>query len=334
MNGDDLNDTNDDDIARLLRASGARAQMPDDLRAGWEAHFRSELAQVRRARLRRYLQTGTGIAAVLLVAVLGWFMRPPGTAPAAAAMVVRHVQGSAERADARGAPVALARHQRLAAGDVLRTGAGHIALSYGRFEVRMNRDTQLALAGDSLELLAGEIFVSGDSAASERGLVVRTARGSVRDIGTQFTVRLSQGELRAIVREGSIELTAAGSSYLVDAGAASARQIAVTPAGEIMLADAAARGADWDWIHRAGAAFDLDGASALAFLEWVARETGRELAFAGEAARIYANTTLLHGDIAGLAPAQALEPVLATTDLVVAQPAGATLTVSLQRPAR
>ncbi len=332
MNEEDMNDGNDDDIARLLRATGAREQLPDDLRAKWETQFRSELALARSERRRRYWQTGTGIAAVLLVAVLGWFMRPPGTVTDAAVMVVRHVQGSAERAHAQGSPTALAPEQRLAAGDVLRTGAGHVALSYDRFDLRLNRDTQLRLANDSVELLAGEIFISGNSKPGERGLLVRTAHGDIRDIGTQFTVRVSRGDLLARVREGSIELTTDAASYLVDAGATRARQITVTPGGDVELADADARGPDWAWIHRTGATFDLEGASALHFLEWVARETGRELVFAGEDARIYASTTLLSGDIAGLDPAQALEPVLATTDLVAGQLQGRQLTISLQRP--
>ncbi|NND65958.1 MAG: FecR domain-containing protein, partial [Halioglobus sp.] len=274
----------------------------------------------------------SGVAAVLLVAMLGWFMRPPGMAPSSPEMVVRHFQGSSERLGTKGAPSVLEPGLRLAAGDVLRTGAGYVALSYGGFDLRLNRNTRLRLGIDGVELETGEIFVSSGKKQQGQQLLVRTARGDIRDIGTQFIVRLAGGDLLATVREGSIELTTDGSSYLVEASAERARQITASEGGDIHLADAAARGSEWTWIHRAGKAFELEGASALAFLEWVARETGRELVFAGEAARIYASTTLLSGDIAGLDPEQALDPVLATTDLVAGQPANHTLTISLQRP--
>ncbi|NND69459.1 MAG: hypothetical protein HKN19_17850, partial [Halioglobus sp.] len=97
MNGDDPKDTKDDDIARLLQATGARQQLPDTLRTSWETQFRDALTAARRERHRRYWRRGSGVAAVLLVAMLGWFMRPPGMAPSSPEMVVRHFQGSSER---------------------------------------------------------------------------------------------------------------------------------------------------------------------------------------------------------------------------------------------
>ena len=331
MNTEDLKD-NDDDIARLLKATGAREQLPENLRASWETQFRAALTQARRDRRRRYWRAGTGIAAVLLVAVLGWFMRPASTVPGTAEMVVRHVQGHTERLDAAGTTARLAPGQPLEPEDLLRTGAGYAALSYGDFELRLNRNTHMRLTREGVALLTGEIFVSGDVVPGESGLLVHTPHGDIRDIGTQFTVRLSGADLQATVREGSIELTRDGSRYLVAAQPDSARQVTVTPEGAINLADATARGPEWAWIHRAGAGFALEGASALAFLEWVSRETGRELVFTGDAARIYASTTLLRGDIEGMEPEQALSPVLATTDLVAQQPANQKLTISLQRP--
>ena len=56
------------------------------------------------------------------------------------------------------------------------------------------------------------------------------------------------------------------------------------------------------------------------------------LEYGSKSAEIYARTTILHGDINGLDPDRAVEPVLSTTHLRVARDRAGTLQVSL--PAR
>jgi hypothetical protein len=55
------------------------------------------------------------------------------------------------------------------------------------------------------------------------------------------------------------------------------------------------------------------------------------LEFTSPAAEIHARGTLLHGDINGLDPERAVQPVLAGTDLVATVKAGSTLHVALRR---
>ena len=51
------------------------------------------------------------------------------------------------------------------------------------------------------------------------------------------------------------------------------------------------------------------------FLAWAARETGREVAYGSPAAEAEAVGIVVHGSIAGLTPAEALDAVLATTSV-------------------
>ena len=60
---------------------------------------------------------------------------------------------------------------------------------------------------------------------------------------------------------------------------------------------------------------DLDDQPVTVLLDWVARETGRTLRYASAEVERQAATTILHGKIGQLAPLEALDAMLATTDL-------------------
>lgn len=80
--------------------------------------------------------------------------------------------------------------------------------------VLLNTATEVAVHFDAqartLRLLAGEILVSSapDPAATPRPLVVLTADGALRPIGTRFSVRRAQGDAasRVAVFEGAVEV--------------------------------------------------------------------------------------------------------------------------------
>jgi hypothetical protein len=61
----------------------------------------------------------------------------------------------------------------------------------------------------------------------------------------------------------------------------------------------------------------MDGRPASALITWVARETGRRLRYESPLVEQRAAAVILHGDIRHLAPMEALDAMLATTDLVV-----------------
>jgi hypothetical protein len=71
----------------------------------------------------------------------------------------------------------------------------------------------------------------------------------------------------------------------------------------------------WDWISVTTPNFEVDDRPLQEFLAWVARESGRELVLADEAARKQVATIRMHGSVNGLTPMQALSAVMAATSL-------------------
>lgn len=82
-------------------------------------------------------------------------------------------------------------------------------------------DVLFSMETRRLRLVKGEILVTTarDPAAQARPFVVETAEGSIRPIGTRFSVRQFDGETHAAVFEGAVEiLTVRGREHLLHAG--------------------------------------------------------------------------------------------------------------------
>ena len=77
----------------------------------------------------------------------------------------------------------------------------------------------------------------------------------------------------------------------------------------------AANDPDWRWIHSLASAPDIDEQPLTVLLAWVARESGVKVRYASPAIERKATATILHGSIQRLKPFEALEVMLATTDL-------------------
>ena len=142
-------------------------------------------------------------------------------------------------------------------------------------------------------------------------LTIRTDAGSVRHVGTQYQVRTHADDMEVSVREGRVMIAnAAGTS----SGVAGER-IRVTPRGRDR--------AQHRRRPRSGVAMGCARRAAVRhqrpplteFLDWVARETGRKVVYASDAARSTASDVKLRGSIAGLDPDTALSAVLSTTQL-------------------
>lgn len=83
----------------------------------------------------------------------------------------------------------------------------------------------------------------------------------------------------------------------------------------------------WEWVHAVAPVPLVDGRPLAVLLDWVARETGRPLRYASPTIREQAMNTVLHGRIRDLAPLEALEVMLATTDLDYALLADGTIEI-------
>lgn len=68
----------------------------------------------------------------------------------------------------------------------------------------------------------------------------------------------------------------------------------------------------WDWAAALAPPFDIDRQPLIDFLQWAARETGRELVFTSDAARVAAMVNRLSGTVEGLTPSEAIDAVRPT----------------------
>jgi ferric-dicitrate binding protein FerR (iron transport regulator) len=175
--------------------------------------------------------------------------------------------------------------------------------------VRFDRASRARLvSAGRIELDAGATYV--DSGTASPRLEIVTPFGVVRNVGTQFEVRLSEASLRVRVRSGIVEVHRG-------ADVASAR-----PGTELTLGPGLATsrtavpyGEDWAWVERLAPVFEIEGRSLAAFLEHVCREQGWTLAYADPRLARDASGIMLHGSTAGLQPSDALAVVMKTSGL-------------------
>lgn len=305
-------------MARLLHLAGMRAVV-DPARAARvkEAVFAEWRIVTRRRTIRRRATTAVGLLSAAAVATFAFRVGLPLGAPppASAAMaVVDTIEGSGARvrtptSNAQGAPIRLAGALRI--GDRIETDrAGRVGLTLpGGVSVRLDASSWVVLVSPTvIQLGAGAVYV--DSTPGAPRLEMRTSFGLVRDIGTQFEVRLKTSSLHVRVRSGVVEVDRGtevvaarpGTELTVDASGATGRAIAPY-------------GTEWAWAARLSPDFDIEGRSLSAFLDHLSREQGWNLTYADPTLEREASGILLHGSAKGMAPAAALATVLPTTGL-------------------
>ena len=308
----------DEMTVRLLRLAGTRAEVPAERTARVRAAVLTECRTVARARaVRRRVMAAAGVlaaAAAVVMAVRVWF--PPAVRPPMGARlaVVETAQGTGLHLRDTTGVLSASRMQAGSAireGDRIETdGASRVSVRLtGGASLRFDHATAVTLvSARRIELSAGAVYV--DSGPASPGLEVRTPLASVRDIGTQFEVRVSAGSLRVRVRSGLVEVhrgrdvssARPGTELTVDSGAVTSRAIL-------------AHGPDWEWAARLAPAFAIEGRSLQTFLERWCHEEGRALAYANPGLAREASGIILHGSTAGLQPVDALTVVLTTTGL-------------------
>ena len=111
--------------------------------------------------------------------------------------------------------------------------------------------------------------------------------------------------------EGSVEIDRAGRQLVGAAG----EQLDIDAFGNVARSIIAADGEYWRWAEVLAPAPDIEGRPASVLLDWVARETGKSLHYADLVVKQRAASVRLHGNIRHLAPLDALDVMLATTDL-------------------
>ena len=314
----------DDAIDGLIRSAGPRPEIPgDDLAAIRDAAgeaWHGLVAAERRKRMRRRFYYAA--AATLLVAVVGsWWWLPGGGPGVVTAATVELAQGSVEiLADGGETGAVPAIGEDVSAGSHVRTGddgaeqSTRVALRMANGQsVRLDAKTRIALVSESrIDLEQGALYVdSGPSVPDDANLEIHTPLGVVREIGTQYEIRLRDGaadagEVTLRVREGSVSIRPDGEAIV----AASGEELTVGRDGSVARSSVLPDARLWSWIQEAAPPLEIEGLSLSAYLGWVARETGLRIIYDDADLARAANEVTLHGSIEGLRPGESVDVIL------------------------
>lgn len=306
----------DEALEEILRRAGprprpsetARLQAYESLHAQWQASVRQ-----RRRRWTPYL----AFAATLLIAGLvnvQWFAAP-STAEVRQLEVLRANGSRVFHNDRQYSVAAIVdRSITLAAGDELATaGDTRTALDWDRGSLRLNEATRIRLEdAETLTLLHGAIYFDSvpSSNIDERATIrIATDLGTISHSGTQFQVSYSGAALEVSVREGEVRV--AGDR--VDVTLVRGEGMRLSPDGRFERRLVNTYDAGWQWATDIAPERDIEGRTTAEVLNWVARETGREIRFASDAARALAESE--PRGIASLAPMAALRTIPYMTSL-------------------
>ena len=317
---------NDQDLERVLKSVGMREKPPADVEREVREHLRTEWRSVVAERGRRTRQrTYVALAASLVAsAVAVWALAPrlagPGDAVATVALATGDVRVTSGWFDNWHD---VAGGQALLEGQTIETGAtgrGAFALP-GGISARVDHGSRLVVAAaDRVVLERGTLYVdSGAAPAPHAPLDVVTPTGIVRHVGTQYEVRLFDTSVQVSVRDGTIEWRSSRGGV---ERSGSGEQLTITNDGRVERTSVPAYGTAWDWTLEVAPTIEIEGLPLAQFLAWAARETGREVVYASPQAEAEATGIVVHGSIAGLTPAEALNAVLATTSVHAAVSGG------------
>jgi len=289
---DDTDNTNssDDAIAALVRLAGRRPPVPEDAaRRVREAVHDEWMQTISRRRRTRWIGSASAVAAAAVMIVV---LRMTPAAPTPQRVVVAGGQTN-------GAVIY--------ANDAYEVANGNTAsLAWGNAILRLDGGTRIRIASPTeLSLERGAVYVD----SKHSGVLIRTPIGSVRDIGTQFEVRLAEDRMRVRVREGRVDLQHGGATHSAAAGT----ELDADARGGVTEHSIAKNGAEWDWVVRAAPPIHLDGRTLAEVVAAVTRDEGVTAVWSDAAARNAASMRL-HGDVP-LTPEEALDTALVASGL-------------------
>jgi len=314
-------------VERLLSAAGPGPKIPDGgadrVKAAIRPEWKNEVAGAARQRRRLWGGALAAAAAVIVAVVVVPRLQNSDLSTGPAAITLEVVSGGIE-VTAPGSMVSFLGPDDAGAvvpdGSLVRTRPGHRAalrLTGGQ-SLRIDDSTTVRLDSErSISLDSGAVYISSAD-VSGPGVEVRTAFGTATEIGTQFVVRLEGDTLEVAVREGLVALVGGEDEYRITHGI----RLSMDGRGEVATAPIAAYDPAWAWTQEIAPPFAIEGRTALAYLDWVSAETGLSVRFADAAVEMTAATTLLHGTIGGLTPAESPVAVLPTCGLTAEEEPG------------
>lgn len=318
LNNYKVDDDNEEGLAQLLREAGARDmpsdEMTQDVRRAVHAEWQAIVAQ----RRRRSWFVGSGLAASVAVAALAATIGLKMGSPATPVASVARVEGALQMTTDGGEQWHVVQPgETLMAGATVRTnGETRAALDFGDgVSVRLDVGSLIELKShDRFALDTGAVYVDAQPRADSQAraaqeLRIETSYGTVRHLGTQYLLKTVRSGVEVSVREGQVEIVSADRRT----EAASGEQLMFTGDGQVSRTEVSADDDRWHWATDIAPVFDIERQPLARFLEWVARETGKQIAYATPEIQARAEQMILRGSVTNLPPEQALAAVLATT---------------------
>jgi FecR protein len=309
-------------VKRLLGVRLPPPALPADMKQRWADAFGEQLAhEVQRRKRRRWIGISIGIAAAALAGIT--LNSPPSleTPPAVPVMAatVRQIEGTLHHVAPSGVREEMLVDKPIYTDQSIATDADSAArIDYRGAELRMDKATRVRFHRDRLELVHGRMYVDsapGQSSSTHGARITLTAGAiTLRNTGTQFQVSRERDEVITLLREGSLELQSNTERRTAQSNDG-ARSLRFDPTHGFRETPAPSTGPQWDWIQRLTMNYAVEGVAVAEFLGRAAREAGMRLEYADEAARQHAERTLLHGELPGVTPQQAIDIVLATNRL-------------------
>jgi ferric-dicitrate binding protein FerR (iron transport regulator) len=288
------------DLDALLKRALPRQEPPVDVRTRVLAAVEQEWQQYKR---RRWRLPAALAATVLMAVVTGLLIMRPTAAVEVRISDTGGLWVDGILHDTSGVVLSIGRGVSLEAAGGTRLVAGHT-------ELRLREGTRIKwLEPGAVDLERGSIYV--DTRGRSR-LRVHTPLGVVSDVGTTFMVTLDGDAMEVAMRDGTTMVDTPHGSYTARAGDHYGDVVTVSP--ERLSARAEPASAErWQWIHAVHPGYSRRDVVPL--LQAIAADLGMALEFASPAVEAAALRGRLDGDLSGLAPAQALKVVLATTGL-------------------
>jgi hypothetical protein len=324
-------------VEKLLHAAGPGPEIPDGggdkvkdlIRPAWQ----EQVASRSRQRSRLWI-SGLAAAAALIVAMVYLpTLQPNAPAPVSRPITLAMIKGTIE-VTPPGSNVVFLTSETVGAeiprGSLIRTGSRDRAALWltDHRSIRLDVETELQLDSEaSISLASGALYIDSQN-GSVSGIEVRTSLGTATDIGTQFEVRLGLDTIDVRVREGLVSLVRNEEEFQITQGVA----LSVDADGQVHSTSLTAYDPLWAWTQDIAPIFDIEGQTVLAFLDWVSGETGLSIGFASAEVEQLAATTILHGSIEGLSPAEAPAAILPSARLAITHEPGALLVTSPREP--
>jgi ferric-dicitrate binding protein FerR (iron transport regulator) len=257
---------------------------------------------------RKRAALGAVAAAALVAAVVFVGDGSDPRVPAPLVASVERVQGAVTTANGS----RLVEGSGIVAGVQIESGDGQVGLRLASGgSLRIGPGSRVVLSGgDEAELLAGAVYFDSEERRAGE-FVVTTELGRIRDVGTQFVVRLDDEQLDVGVREGRVTLTRDGA---VDAAGVGERLVASQSTDGVRRASIATFGDDWEWAEGVAPPFDINGRTLGEFIEWFEAQTGRSVVFADPAVERAVRGAVQSGSV-DFPPLEKLSAVLAINNL-------------------